>query len=162
MIHNIQVDAEEHKNMCRHDWWWQFYTQSDQPQISPCIYGWRAWNLTNQDSAGGYRINALTQEPITYPISLSRRFHRPIYFQFEFISNSDPYRNLSDQLQSLARTSVDTSTWCRKVQVRPHWFILNEACSCRLKQPYFAGEISKNRLVFENTVALAYYGSCRL
>ena len=27
---------------------------------------------------------------------------------------------------------------------------------------YFAGKISKNRLVCKNAVALAYYGSCRL
>ena len=48
-----------------------------------------------------------------YPIFLSRRFHRPIYFYFEqFISNSDPHRNLSDQLQSQARTNVGMSTSC--------------------------------------------------
>ena len=35
-----------------------------------------------------------------YPIFLSRRFHRPIYFQLN--ANSDPRRNLSDQ--SKART----------------------------------------------------------
>ena len=44
-----------------------------------------------------------------YPIFTSRRFHRLIYL-FEFISNSDPYRNLSDQLQSQARTNVEMST----------------------------------------------------
>ena len=35
-----------------------------------------------------------------YLILLSRRFHRKISFWFEFISNSDPFRNLSSQLQS--------------------------------------------------------------
>ena len=35
-------------------------------------------------------------------------------------------------------------------------------CSCRLELAYFAGKISKNRLVCKNAVALAYYGSCRL
>ena len=97
-----------------------------------------------------------------YPILLSRRFHIPIYFWFEFISNSDPHRNLSDQLQSLARTNVDMSTWYRQVHVRLHCFILAEACSCRLELAYFVGKISKNRLVCKNAVALAYYGSCRL
>ena len=47
---------------------------------------------------------------------------------------------------------------CRKVHVRPHCFILIEACSCRLELAYFAGKISKNRLVCKNAVALAYYG----
>ena len=45
-----------------------------------------------------------------YPIFLSRRFHRPVYFLFEFISNYDPHRNLRDQLQSQARTDVDVFT----------------------------------------------------
>ena len=92
-----------------------------------------------------------------YPIFLSWSFHRPIYF-----SNSDPHRNLSDQLQSQARTNVDMPTWCRHIHVRPHCFILSEACSCRLELAYFAGKISKNRLVCKNAVALAYYESCRL
>ena len=35
-------------------------------------------------------------------------------------------------------------------------------CSCRLELAYFAGKISKNRLVCKNAVALTYYGSCRL
>ena len=75
---------------------------------------------------------------------------------------SDPHRNLSDQLQSQARTNVNMSTWCRHVHVRPHCFILTEACSCRLNLAYFAGKISKTKLVCKNAVALAYYGSCRL
>ena len=50
----------------------------------------------------------------------------------------------------------------RHVHVRTHCFILTEACSCRLELAYFAGQISKNRLVCKNAVALAYYGSCRL
>ena len=41
-------------------------------------------------------------------------------------------------------------------------FILSEACSCRLELAYFAGKISKNRLVCKNAIALAYYESCRL
>ena len=54
------------------------------------------------------------------------------------------------------------STWCRHVHVRPHYFILTEACSRWLELAYFAGKISKNRLVCKNAVALAYCGSCRL
>ena len=93
-----------------------------------------------------------------------RCFYRLIYFKFEFISNSDPHRkrNLSDQLQSQAHTNVDMSTSCRHVHVRPRCFILIEACSCRLVLAYFAGKMSKIRLVGKNAVALAYYGRCRL
>ena len=100
--------------------------------------------------------NSFRQEPITrslhYPIFLSPRFHRPIYFQFEVISNSDHHRNLSDQLQSQARTNVD-----------------NSACSCKAALFYSyqsvlmqTGKMIKNRLVCENAVELAYYGRCRL
>ena len=46
--------------------------------------------------------------------------------------------------------------------MRPHCFILTEACSCRLKLTYFARKIYKSRLVCKKAVALAYYGSCRL
>ena len=85
-----------------------------------------------------------------------------IYFQFKFIANSDPHRNLSNHLQTQARTNVDMSTWCRHVHMRPHCFILIKACSCRLELAYFVGKISKIRLVRKNDVALAYYGSCWL
>ena len=71
-------------------------------------------------------------------------------------------QELSDQLQSQARTNVDMSIWFRHIQVRPHCYSLTEACSCKLELAYFAGKISKNRLVCKNAVALAYYGSCRL
>ena len=94
-------------------------------------------------------------------IFLSWRFHRPIYFWFDFISNSNPHRNLSDQLQTQARTNVDMSKWCRHDLARPHCFILTEACSCRLELAYFAGKKSKNRLVWKNAFVFAYYGSCR-
>ena len=93
---------------------------------------------------------------------LSRRFHRPICFLFEFISNSDPHRNLINQLQSQARTNVDLWKWCGHFHVWPHCLILTEACSCRLELADFAGKISKNRLVCKNAVALAYFESCRL
>ena len=68
----------------------------------------------------------------------------------------DPHRNLSDQLHSQAWTNVDMSTWCPHVYVRPHCFILTEECSCGLEQAFFAGKISKNRMVCKNAVALAY------
>ena len=34
-------------------------------------------------------------EACNYPIFLPRRFHRPIYFWFEFVSSSDPHKNLT-------------------------------------------------------------------
>ena len=37
----------------------------------------------------------------------------------EFISNSDPHMNLSDELQSQARTNVDMFTWGRIVLFLP-------------------------------------------
>ena len=46
--------------------------------------------------------------------------------------------------------------------MRLHCVIFTEACSCKLELAYFAGKISKNRLVCKNAVALAYYASCRL
>ena len=89
---------------------------------------------------------------------LSRRFHRPIYFSL----------NLS-RVHIPTETSVTNCNHkhglmltCRHVYMRPHCFILTEACSCRLELTYFAGKISKNRLVCKNAVALAYCGSCRL
>ena len=81
-----------------------------------------------------------------------------VWIYLEFRSHG----NLSNQLQSQARTNVDMSKWRRHVHVWPHCFILTEACSCRLELAYFAGKISKNRLVCKNAVALAYYGSCLL
>ena len=42
--------------------------------------------------------------------------------------------------------------------MRPHCFILSEACSYRLDLAYFAIEISKNRLFCKSAFALAYYG----
>ena len=112
------------------------FTQNTEGEI-------RAWlNYSRSPSLGA----------CNYPIFLSRRLHGPIYFQFEFISNSDSHRNLGDQLQSQARTNVDMSTWCRHVHVRPHCLILTEACSCRLELVYFVGKISENRLVCKNAL----------
>ena len=91
-------------------------------------------------------------------IFLSRRFHRPIYFQFEFISNSGPHRNISDQLQTQALTNVDMSTCSRETVL--YSFILTEAYSCRLDLAYFAGKISKNRLVCEMPLHWLIMGSC--
>ena len=50
----------------------------------------------------------------------------------------------------------------RHVDMRLHCFILTKACSSRLELNYFAGKISKNRLVGKNAVALTYYGSRKL
>ena len=111
--------------------------------------------------------NILYQEPITRSlqlphISVTAFSQTGLFLLFQLISNSYPHRNRSDQLQSQARTNVDMLTECRHVHVRLHCFIFTEACSCRLERAYFAGKISKNRLVCKNAVALAYYGSCRL
>ena len=71
-----------------------------------------------------------------YPIFLSRRFHKAIYFQFELISNSDPHRNLTDQLQSQARTNVVMSAGCQHVHVRPHCFILTKCAHVDWNWPF--------------------------
>ena len=103
----------------------------------------------------------LRQEPITRSLQPP---HTPVtalsqtdLFLAEFISNSDPHRNLSDQLQSQARTNVDMFTWGRIVlflQKRAHvdwnWPISLEK--------YLKIDWS----TCKNAVALAYYGSCRL
>ena len=51
---------------------------------------------------------------------------------------------------------------CRYVHMMLLCFILTESCSCRLELDYFAGKISKIRLVCKKEVALSYYESCRL
>ena len=76
-------------------------------------------------------------------IFLSRRFHRPIYFQFEFISNSDPVWNLSDQLQSQARTNIDMSKWCQHIHWDPIVLALWRRARADWNWPFFAGKISK-------------------
>ena len=106
------------------------------------------------------------QEPITRSLQLPHipvtAFSQTDLFLVWIYLELESYGNLSNQLQSQARTNVDMSKWCRPVHVRPHCFILTEACSRRLELAYFAGTNSKNRLVCKNAVALAYYGSCRL
>ena len=75
----------------------------------------------------------------------------------------DPHRNLTDQLQSQARTNVDMSTWCRHVHgseaalFYPYRSVLMQAGT-----GLFRGKSIQNRLVCKNAIALAYYGSCRL
>ena len=119
---------------------------------------------------GDYIRDSVPQEPITRkePATTRYSFHRVLTDRSIFSLNLSRiqiptgHMNPSDQLQSEARTSVDMSTWCRRVYLRPHCFILTEVCSCRLEMAYFAGKISENRLVCKNAVALAYYESCRL
>ena len=103
-------------------------------------------------------VRSSSQGACNYPIFLSRRFHRPIYFSFNLF-----------RIQIPTGTSVTNCNHkhglmltCRHVHVRLHCFILTDACSCTLELAYFAGKIAKNRLVCKNAVALAYYGSCRL
>ena len=106
------------------------------------------------------------QELITWSLQLPHipvtAFSQTDLFLVWIFSNSDPHGNPSNQLQSQARTNVDMSTSCRHILERPRCFMLSEACSCRPELAYFAGKISKNRLVCKNAVAFAYYGSCRL
>ena len=71
------------------------------------------------------------QEPATTPYSChgvftDRSTFSLIYFEW----------NLSDQLQSQARTNFDMSTWCRHVHARLHCFIPTETCSRRLELAY--------------------------
>ena len=60
----------------------------------------------------------MIEEPIARSLQLSHilvtAFSQTDLFQFEFISNSDPHRNLSDQLQSQAWTNVDMLTCSRE------------------------------------------------
>ena len=67
------------------------------------------------------------------------------------------HRNLSDQLLSQSQTNVDMSTCSLEAALFYPYR--------RLELAYFAGKISKNRLVFRDckkAVAVAYYGSCEL
>ena len=111
------------------------------------------------ESMDFYLTRSPSLEPATTPYSCHGVFTDWSigWIHLEFRS---PHRNLSNQLQSQARGLM--LTWCRHVHVRPHCFIVSEACSCRLELAYFAVKISKNRLVCKNAVALAYHGSCRL
>ena len=90
-----------------------------------------------------------------YPIFLSWRFHKPIFFSLNLSIPTGTSVTNCNHRHGLMFT-------CRHVHVRPHCFILTEAYSCRLELAYFAVKISKNRLVCKNAVVMAYYGSCRL
>ena len=115
---------------------------------------------------GQKRLAVAMGHPITGSLQLP---HIPVtafsqtdlFLVWNYLEFRSP-QELSDQLQSQSRTNLDMLIWCRHVQMRPHCYSLTEACSCRLELAYFAGKISKNRLVCKNAVALAYYGSCRL
>ena len=83
------------------------------------------------------------QEAITRSLQLH---HFPVtafsqtdlFLVWIYLEVRSPHGNTRDQLQSQARTNVKMSTSCRHVHVRPHCFILTEACSCRLELAYFA------------------------
>ena len=101
-----------------------------------------------------------SQEPITRSLQLPhipvRAFSQTnLFLDFEFISNSDPYRNLSNQLQSQARTNIVIMSTCSSE-------VLSLPKRARVDRPSLREKLSKNRLVCKNAVALAYYGSCRL
>ena len=100
------------------------------------------------DSGHPCMANSDLQEPITrnvsvHPMFLSQRFHRPIYFQFEFTLNSDSHRNLSDQSQ--VRTWFN---WRHHFTGRKTFiFSLTNARSCKLKLNYFTGKKSQKSVL---------------
>ena len=108
--------------------------------------------------------NVSHQVPITRSlqlphISVTAFSQTDLFFYLEFRSPHEPQ-------WPIAITSTDSCSRVdmigQHVHVRPHCFILTEACSCRLELTYFVGKISKIRLVCKNAIALAYYGSCRI
>ena len=109
------------------------------------------------------KFNGEHQEPITWSLQLH---HIPV----TAFSQTDLFLVLNlSRIQIPTGTSVTNCNHkhglmvtCRHLHVRPHCFIPAEACSCRLELAYFAGRISKNRLVCKNAVSLPYYGSYRL
>ena len=77
--------------------------------------GWLEPFLPFISSRGGFGLDLDRSSSLgacNYPIFLSRRFHRPIYFKFKFTANSDPRRNINDQSQerSLFLTDVIISS----------------------------------------------------
>ena len=95
------------------------------------------------------RDEDMIEEPITRSLQLSHilvtAFSQTDLFQFEFISNSDP-----------TGTSVTNYNHkhglmliCWHVHVRPHCFILTEACSCRLELACFSREKYLKGLLWE-------------
>ena len=118
--------------------------------------------------------DSLEQEPITRSLQLP---HIPVtafsqndlflvWIYVKFRSPQEPsVTNCNHKYGPMltCRHDVDMFTWGRIVYpYQEPITVLTEACSCRLELAYFAGKISKNRLVCKNAVALAYYGSCRL
>ena len=94
-----------------------------------------------------------------YPIFLSRRFHKPIYFQLNLSRIQIPTRTSVNNCSHKhgLMSIVDMFTWDNIVLFLPkrahvdwNWPILQEKY------------ISKNRPVCKNAVALANYGTCRL
>ena len=122
------------------------------PASWPNKLGWQGF-ITDINFDDPASVSGRSPSPgaCSYLISLSRRFHRPIYFWFKFISSSDPRRNLSDQLQSQARTNVDMSTLCRRIHVRPHIVLsLPKRAHVDWNWPLSREKKSKNRLVCKN------------
>ena len=83
---------------------------------------------------------SIQQKPLTRSLQLphiflSRRFHRPIYFQFEFISNSDPLRKLTTVTNCNQKHELMLT--CRQVHVRPHCFILYRSVPMKTKTGLF-------------------------
>ena len=117
----------------------------------------RKMKTINHDKALSVKLylnRSLSAGACKYPIFLSGRFHRPIYFSL----------NLS-RIQIPMGTSVTNcnhehglmSTCSREAAL-----FNPKGCWCTLELAYFTAKISKNRLLCKNAVALACYGSRRL
>ena len=93
---------------------------------------------------------------------LSRRLHRPISFCLNLSRIQIPTGTLVTNLQSQAWTNVDTLTWCWHVHARQHCFILTDLAHVDWKWSISREKYLKIDSSVKNSVALAYYGSCRL
>lgn len=79
-------------------------------------------------------------------IFLSRRFHRPIYVQFELTANSDLHRNLSDWSQTRTQFLSD-------VIILPEDWKEKQPLFSRPALSYFAKKKPKTRPLCKNAVA---------
>ena len=86
----------------------------------------------------------LGQEPITRSMQLPHfpvtAFSQTDLFLVKVNVNSDPRRNLSNQSQARTKFYVFSILLCRHVHVRPPFFYLTDAHSCRPELNYFAGK----------------------
>lgn len=94
-----------------------------------------------QGCSGMFQFRILSTAACNYQIFLSRHFHRPIYFKFQFTANSDPRKNLSDQSQAWTWL-FDWRHYFTGGLKRKRKFFVTDARSCRPELTRFAGEKS--------------------